>query len=117
MDIALSQAVNRLRTYHTNVESVLDYYRDILVEVGTRGFRAHIVFEHWGIVHSLVLQRRGNSQSLQRRLVRMSKPWPCIPCLTRRQPAQLDMFTHCDTLLPTNAGRRHAGHGQRVCRH
>jgi len=31
--------VNRLRTYHTNVDSVLDYYRDILVEV-----RLHICY-------------------------------------------------------------------------
>lgn len=28
-----AQAVNRLQTYHNNVSSVLDYYRDILVEV------------------------------------------------------------------------------------
>lgn len=36
---AVWQAVNRLRTYHTNVDSVLDYYRDILVEV-----RLHICY-------------------------------------------------------------------------
>ena len=32
-----AQAVNRLQTYHNNVNSVLDFYRDILVEV--RGAR------------------------------------------------------------------------------
>jgi adenylate kinase len=28
------KVVNRLSTYHKNVEAVLDYYRDITVEVG-----------------------------------------------------------------------------------
>ena len=45
-----AQAVNRLQTYHNNVNSVLDFYRDILVEV--RGCCRAAVLLHACVVHN-----------------------------------------------------------------